>query len=78
MQCCITIIILLLLYRDFSLLSHKLYSIVDVLVENLESINIVAEGQESGSAHAKAQVGQKTESLRYSFSMSLCMIIVQH
>lgn len=54
----------------------KIYSffIVDVTVENLESVNDTAliEVQESGSS-AKKQAGHKTgPPLRYSFSMSHC------
>ena len=53
--------------------SHCVYSVVDIAVENLESFDdtAIAEGQESGSAPAKKQVGHETEPpLHYSFSMS--------
>lgn len=53
--------------------SHCVYSVVGIAVDNLESFNdtAIAEGQESGSAPAKKQVGHETEPpLHYSFSMS--------
>ena len=51
-----------------------MYSVIDITVENLESVDdaaAIAGGQESGSASAKRQAGHETDPpLRYSFSTS--------